>query len=113
MRKKEPDIESSQVAILKDGKDAPFWQTIKKIVEQEKTDLEREIFDNEMITEKERDDLRRWRNFLQYFLLLPEKCIESLEAKTVADGTDAEGDTADPYENLWTPLREKIKTKSG
>ena len=105
--KKEPKVENAQVAILRDGKDSPFWRTIKSIVEDEKSTLEIEIMENEELMDKQRDDLRRWRNFLAYFVSLPEKCIASLESKPVKDGTDE--DNSDPYENPLEEVRNKIK----
>lgn len=107
--KKEPRfIEESKVANLKDGLRSPFWFTLKQIVVDEKEKLELEILENEDLTDKQRDDLRRWRNFLVYFIELPEKCIESLESSPPKDGTDKPND-GDPYEKEQ-PL-EEIRTK--
>lgn len=109
MKSKEPKVENSQVANLKDGLKSPFWTTLKGIVEDEKTQLEVEIFENEGLSDKQRDDLRRWRNFLVYFMSLPEKCIESLEAEPPKDGMD-EPNESDPYEkNPLEKVRENIK----
>jgi hypothetical protein len=108
MKKKDPKIESSQVAALKDGVNSPFWKTIRKIVDDERKELEYQIFEDEDITEKTRDDLRRWRNFLAYFVDLPQKCIKSLESQDVNDGSDREEDSNDPYESPLAEIREKI-----
>ena len=106
MDNKEPKVESSQVASLKDGLSSPFWRTLKQIVVDEKEQLELEILENEGLTEKQRDDLRRWRNFLVYFISLPEKCIASLEQEPPKDGTD----DGDPYEKMpLQEIRNKIK----
>ena len=106
--KKEPKVEDAQIAILRDGLRGPFWRTIKSIVENEKDDLELDIMENEEISDKQRDELRRWRNFLVYFISLPEKCIESIEKRPINDGTEGENEQ-DPYEQPLSEIRTKIK----
>lgn len=107
-KKKEPIVENSQVAILRDGKGSAFWVTLKRILEAERMEINAQILAKEELelSDKAVNDLIKWYGFLGYVVELPEKCIESLEKKPVNDGTDAE-DSNDPYP-LET-IRESIK----
>ena len=105
----EPKVEDRQVAILKDGKDSPFWNTLKTILNAEKEGINNDILAKEDLglSDKAVSDLIKWHNFLDYVVKLPEKCIESLETKPVNDGTDEESN--DPYESPLEQVRKKIE----
>lgn len=111
MKKKEPNVENRQVAILKDGANSPFWRTLKDILENEKKDINSSILNKEEggLTDKQVDDLIRWYNFLDYVVLLPEKCIESLEKVAPDDGSRSNNQNKDPYEQMpLSEVRDKI-----
>lgn len=96
---KEPKVERNDVAILKDGKDSPFWQTLKHIIEAERAEINASILQIGLDESRLSDvkDLIKWHDFLGYVLSLPERCIESLESKPVKDGTDVPQYENDPY----------------
>lgn len=108
IKKEVPELENRQVAVLKDGRNGIFWQTIRGIVDNERIELEREIMENEDLTDKQRDDLRRWRNFLVYFVDLPEKCIAAIDRAPVNDGSELPQNDSDPYEQPLAEVRDKI-----
>ena len=108
IKKEVPELENRQVAVLKDGRNGIFWQTIRGIVDNERVELEREIMENEDLTDKQRDDLRRWRNFLVYFVDLPEKCIAAIDRAPVNDGSELPQNDSDPYEQPLAEVRDKI-----
>lgn len=97
-KNKEPKVEQSQVALLRDGMGSAFWITLKRILTDERMEINAQILAKEELelTDKAVNDLIKWYGFLGYVVELPEKCIESLERKSVNDGTD-EQDSNDPY----------------
>ena len=112
MAKKEPKVENRQLAILKDGKNSPFWNEIKRILEAEKADITYDILnkDDQGLTDKAVSDLIKWHNFLDYVVKLPENCIAALEPRPVEDDAREDGDSNDPYETLEV-VRKNIKNE--
>lgn len=110
-KRKEPKVENRQVAILRDGIEGPFWQTIKKILEDEKSEINGDVLNREELA---LDDtavtaLIKWYNFLDYVVELPEMAIKSLERTVVNDGSEISGYVEDPYESPIAEVRQKIK----
>lgn len=70
-----------QVNDLKIGINQPFWETLKSILIDEKKTAELMVFENEELTNEQRDDLRLRRNLLQYVIELPELVIEKSRPK--------------------------------
>ena len=111
---KEPKVELSEAAILKDGLNSAFWRTLKKIIEDERAEINAAILQLGLDDGKmgEVKDLIKWHDFLGYASSLPEKAIESLEKKPVNDGTERKEtqDENDPYFPI-SEIREKIISK--
>ena len=70
------------IADLKSGMQSAFWQTLREICEQDLIELDRVVLEDESITPEIREDLRRKRYYLKYFITLPETKIKLLEGKT-------------------------------
>lgn len=105
-KKSDPTLD--MVRDLKMGIESPFWKILKKAVVEEKEDIEEQIFGNEGLSDKQRDDLRRWRNFLVYFMELPEKMIEAAVPPQAQEEPDFE-----VYDTPKTPLREITERITG
>lgn len=113
MKKKVPTVTEQMIADLKDGATSRFWVTLKRIIQNEKEDINADILAKEDLKLSDSDvtDLIRWHNFLDYVIRLPEKCIESLEQEAVNDGSESQDD-GDPYEKLpLQEVRQRIKNK--
>lgn len=74
---KELKPNGQQVLDLKDLLKSSTWDTYKFFVEDEIKDLENQMFENEELTEKQRDALRNKRNNLKYALEMPGLIIEA------------------------------------
>lgn len=99
MKKKDPTLQ--MIRDLEDGLNSPFWLALKKIIQDEKESLEAQIFEDEELDGDKRDNLRRWRNYLAYFLDLPERMIENMAAPRNQEEPDFE-----VYDTPKDPLKE-------
>ena len=70
----------TNIADIVDGMDSAFWVALKGIVSEEMESIEIQVLEQEDLTDKQRDDLRRWRNFLKYFIDLPERIVASVKS---------------------------------
>jgi hypothetical protein len=74
---------NQQVKDLRDGLQEPFWFALKEILEDEKREAEKALFDeNGKFDQSQREQFRQRRNLLQYVLELPEAVIEKMKPKT-------------------------------
>lgn len=81
---------AQQVVDLKDLLKSSTWGTFKFFVEDEIKDLENQMFENEELTEKQRDALRNKRNNLKYALEMPELIIEASKPRRKQKEPDQE-----------------------
>ena len=94
-RKKELSYSEEIIVGLQSGLDSVFRRAEKFVIEENIKDLANDILNNDEITEKQREDLRKWYNFLQWFINLPEEIIESVKVKPDAQLTEY-----DPFDKI-------------
>ena len=93
--------DKSFAQLLKDGSKGAFWAAVKRVV-QDNVDwmteviLNKEEMDganlNETIQITRRDFLRKWRQYNENFLNIPERIAESIELKNIENPIEF-----DPY----------------
>lgn len=95
MKKKELSYSEEIIAGLQGGLNSAFRKAEKSVIEENIKDLANDILNNDEITEKQREDLRKWHTFLKWFVNLPEEIIESIEEKPDATPTEL-----DPFHKI-------------
>ena len=79
MKAVKSEITPQLASDMREGMNGRFWTALRSIVEDEIQDIEEKVFEDENLTDKQRDDLRRWRNFLKYFIGIPEEIVKKSE----------------------------------
>ena len=74
-----PDIPQSDIDILKSGLHQPFWQILRRIIQANVDYLGDQVNDDEELSDRQRNLLRKWRKLNKELLELPEKLITDME----------------------------------
>ena len=77
MQPKDKDSEGI-VAEIKSGIGSPFWRALRSICEDDLRNLDKSILENDNLTLQQREELRKRRSYLKYFIDLPERTINRL-----------------------------------
>ena len=71
-------VRDQAIADLTGGKESRFWLVVKSIIQSNVDFMAKQVLEDEELTDEQRNDIRKWRRYLQNILELPERNIASL-----------------------------------
>ena len=71
--------ENNLKRIIREGKDTELWKAIVQIIEGERQDIQDKIDDLDNYPDIDRMEMIKHRNYLKWFIGLPERMVEKPE----------------------------------